>query len=347
MKVRRRRRRRAAEAHEAQIATLPATSPPQARERALPAPLGTLLRGRFELIEVVGRGGMSTVYRAVDHVRRRARALDPEVALKVTDIGDGYHDDAATLLHREGRRLLAMRHPNVVKVHDFDREGPLHFLVMELLRGKTLAQVMQEREGRALERRLALRIVTELGAGLAAVHAADMVHGDLKPGNVFITQDGHVKLIDFGTAQPLLPPDHRPSEDETGFFLKRLRAVTPAYASPAALAGQAPDPRDDIFSFAVLTYVMVAGKHPFDGRSAAAAMAEGLIPASPPGFRGGRWVALRRGFDWEAGARPGSALDFAGRILRPRLSDHRRALLGQAQSLLQRLNRRKPVNAPP
>lgn len=92
---------------------------------------------------------------------------------------------------------------------------------------------------------------------------------------------------------------------------------------------------------------MVAGKHPFDGRSAAAAMAEGLVPALPPSFRGGRWVALRRGFDWEAETRPGSALDFAGRILRPKLSDHRRALLGHAQSLLERLHRRKPVNAPP
>ena len=321
-----------------------AETAPRRDERPPPAPPGTVLRGRFELIEVIGRGGMSTVYRAVDHVRRQARAADPEVALKVTDIGEGYQEDAAILLHREGRRLLELRHPNVVQVHDFDRDGSLHFLVMELLRGKTLAQAMQERESQALERRVALRIVSELGAGLAAVHAADMIHGDLKPGNVFITREGRVKLIDFGTAQPVLPPDYVPAEDESAFFLRRMRAVTPAYASPGTLAGQAPTPQDDIFSFAVLTYVMLAGRHPFDGRSSAAAMAEGLFPAPPTGFPGGRWMALRTGLAWEAEERPDTALAFAGRILRPRLSDHRRAWLGEASKLMRSLHRRKPVN---
>lgn len=321
-----------------------------AAERPLPAPLGTLLRERFELAEVIGRGGMSTVYRAIDHRRRQARAAEPDVALKIIDIDEGYRDDAAILLHREGRRLMALRHPNIVHVHDFDRDGSLFFLVMELLRGKTLAKAMLERGGLALDRSLALRVVDAVGAGLAAVHDADLVHGDIKPGNVFITRDGGVRLIDFGTAHAALPPDHAPGEDETVFFVQRMRAVTLAYASPAVLAGQPAGPSDDIFSFAVMAYVVLAGRHPFDGQSAAAALAGGLTPERPAGLSGARWQALRAGLSMDPAVRPASAAACAGRIVRPGFADHRAAWTEAAITWFGRfrpwaLRRRKPVNA--
>lgn len=327
-------------------------APAKAVERALPAALGTVLRGRFELVEVIGRGGLSTVYRAIDLVRRRARSADAEVALKVTDIGDGHGDDAAVLLHREGRRLMELSHPNIVGVRDFDRDGPLHFLVMELLQGRTLAQVLRERDARPLERMHAFAIVRALGGALDAVHRAGMVHGDVKPGNVFITRGGGVKLIDFGTAQPILPPDHRPEDDETVVFVQRLRAVTPAYASPALLAGHPAEPRDDLFSLAVLVYVLLAGRHPFDGRSVAAAMADRLSPKRPAGLSDSTWSTLRDALAFEPDQRPDGVAEFVRRLTRPRLLDGVRTIADPLLAGLRRLrsrimSRRKPVKPGP
>lgn len=251
---------------------------PKPAERALPIPLGTKVRERFKIIDVVGRGGMSTVYRAIDLVRVRARAADTDVALKVIDVDEGYRQDAIALLHREGRRLLELQHPNIVRVYDSDEDGSLHFLVMELLRGKTLARALQERDGQPLEQAVALRIIGGIGAGLSAAHAANMIHGDIKPGNIFITREGGVKLIDFGTAQATARRDRPLDDDDTSFYIDRLRAVTPAYASLEMLGGETPDARDDVFSFAVIAYLILAGSHPFEGKTAAQAWQEGMVP---------------------------------------------------------------------
>src|SRR5271168_2714226 len=113
-----------------------------------PAPVGLVLRGRFELMEIIGRGGMSTVYRAVDRLKLRARFAEPEVAIKIVDAGDGMQSDAIELIHREARRVQEISHPNIVEVHDSDFDGHLHFIVMELMKGRTLAAALKERDGR-------------------------------------------------------------------------------------------------------------------------------------------------------------------------------------------------------
>ncbi|RDJ25086.1 serine/threonine protein kinase [Bosea caraganae] len=300
-------------------------------ERALPVPLGTKVRGRFKIIDVIGRGGMSTVYRAIDLVRVRARAADTDVALKVIDVDEGYRPDAIALLHREGRRLLELQHPNIVRVYDSDEDGSLHFLVMELLRGKTLAKVMEERDGRPLEPALAMRVIRGVGEGLAAAHAQGMIHGDVKPGNVFITREGMVKLIDFGTAQGMARRDHEldPDEDATSHYVDRMRAVTPAYASLEMLAGELPDARDDVFSFAIIAHLILSGAHPFGGRTAEQALKEGLSAARPHKLAAARWVVLREALALMRDDRIATIAAFSGRLARPALADYWQALRPQ------------------
>lgn len=301
--------------------------PPRSSERDLPVALGTKVRGRFKIIDVVGRGGMSTVYRAIDLVRVRARAADTDVALKVIDVDERYRSDAIALLHREGRRLLEMQHPNVVRVYDSDEDGSLHFLVMELLRGKTLARVIEERGGRPLETALAMRVIRGVGDGLAAAHAQGMIHGDMKPGNIFVTREGAVKIIDFGTAQGTARRDKDPDDDATSHYVDRMRAVTPAYASAQMLAGELPDERDDVYSFAIIAYLMLAGTHPFGGRTAEQALLDGLAPPRPQKLGAARWRVLRHGLALERAARIATVAEFTGRLERPSLADYWRALL--------------------
>lgn len=296
-------------------------------ERDLPVALGTKVRGRFKLIDVVGRGGMSTVYRAIDLVRVRARAADTDVAIKVIDVDERHRTDAIALLHREGRRLLEMQHPNVVRVYDSDEDGSLHFLVMELLRGKTLARVIEERDGRPLDTSLAMRVIRSVGDGLACAHAQGMIHGDMKPGNIFVTREGAVKIIDFGTAQGTARRHVDPDDDATSHYVDRMRAVTPAYASLQMLAGEVPDERDDVYSFAIIAYLMLAGTHPFGGRTAEQAAQDGLSPARPAKLGGARWQVLRQALALERAERIATVAEFAGRIERPGLLDHWRALV--------------------
>jgi serine/threonine protein kinase len=300
---------------------------PRPAERALPIPLGAKVRERFKIIDVIGRGGMSTVYRAIDLVRVRARAADTDVALKVIDVDEGYRQDAIALLHREGRRLLELQHPNIVRVYDSDEDGSLHFLVMELLRGKTLALALQERDGHPLDLAVALRIIGGIGAGLSAAHAANMIHGDVKPGNIFITRDGGVKLIDFGTAQATARRDRPLDDDDTSLYIERMRAVTPAYASLEMLGGDTPDARDDVFSFALIAYLILAGSHPFEGKTAAQAWADGMAPKRPMRLSAARWVVLREGLTLARAERTAQVSDFAGRLLAPGWTDHWRAWL--------------------
>lgn len=300
---------------------------PRPAERALPIPLGTKVRERFKIIDVIGRGGMSTVYRAIDLVRVRARAVESDVALKVIDVDEGYRQDAIALLHREGRRLLELQHPNIVRVYDSDEDGSLHFLVMELLHGKTLARALAERDGQPLEPAVALRIIAGVGAGLSAAHAAGMIHGDIKPGNIFITRDGGVKLIDFGTAQATARRDQPLDDDDTSLYIDRLRAVTPAYASLEMLGGDTPDARDDVFSFAVIAYLILAGSHPFEGKTAAQAWREGMEPPRPATLSSPRWVVLREALTLPRAERTAQVAAFAERLRSPGWRDYWRAWL--------------------
>lgn len=287
----------------------------EANQRVVPslAP-GSVLRGRFELLEVIGRGSISTVYRANDRIRVLARAREPEVAVKVMTAEGDLEAEIIELAHREARYLRDLSHPNIVRAFDSDHDGIHHFVVMELLRGRTLTKILRGSPDRRLAANLVARIVGEAAAALSHAHARGIVHGDLKPSNVFMTLDGDVKILDFGAARAMDQSASAASQLQGDFS-----ALTPIYASLEMIAGAAPSETDDVFSLAVLAYVMLTGNHPFKGKTAAEALAAGVRPERPPALSLSRWRALQRGLAIVQRNRTGTVAAFAEGFTRPPL----------------------------
>ncbi len=290
---------------------------PLAKTRLRPQPLpgGHVLRGRYEIMDVIGRGGMSTVYRAVDRLRLRARSPRPTVALKVVNTGTGIDADAVELMHREARRMQDLVHPNIVRIYDWDTDGEHDFIVMEHLEGRTLGAILKETPDQPLAMSQVATIVRAVGAGLAFAHANDVVHADLKPGNVFLTSDGRIKLLDFGNARRV-EASYADSDNPTVAYHGRIGALTPAYASPEMLGQLPPTPTDDVYSLAVLTYLVASGRHPFDRATAREAIEKGLRPERPKGIGTRRWKALRAGLALERAERTPTADQFVREFLR-------------------------------
>ncbi len=244
------------------------------RDDALPAPpQPRVIKNRFVLENRLGDGGMGVVYKAID--RNRQDADDPIVHVALKLIGESIqaHPQAALALQREGSRTLRLSHRNIVRMYDFDRDGDLAFLTMELLDGRSLDAILRDhRDGMPFE--AARTIVEQLCDGLIYAHREGIIHSDLKPSNVFLTTQGVVKILDFGIATPLrgLNAD-RP---ETSFNPRRLGALSPSHASVEMWSGMDADPRDDIYSLGCIVYQMLAGRHPFKGTDAPTAFSQGM-----------------------------------------------------------------------
>jgi serine/threonine protein kinase len=284
------------------------------------APLGYVLGGRFDLVEVIGEGGMSTVYRAVDRIGLWAREQSPDVAVKVIRPHATLRQELVELLHREARLLRGLVHRNLVRIYDSDYDGKYHYLVMELLEGRSLAAILAERQGKPLSPDVSFRVIRAVGNGLAHMHRLGMVHGDLKPGNIFMTLQGEVKILDFGTALML---DGAPQPDEktatTEALLDRVGLVTPAYASPEMLMGEPRAESDDVYSLAVVTYLALTGAHPFANRAADEALRDKLTPAPPVTISTAQWRVLAAGLALSRRERVQTVGEFVQGLGRPPL----------------------------
>jgi serine/threonine protein kinase len=267
---------------------------------------GSVLRERFELTEELGRGGMGVVFKAYD--RTRAELRDPFVAIKVLNEDFKRHPLAVRALQREARKAQKLAHPNIVTVYDFDRDRGNVYMVMEYLSGRSLDQVIngEARSGMSVKR--ALEIVRALAAALTYAHEQDIVHSDLKPSNTFITEDNRIKVLDFGIARAA--PSQVERGEKTIFDAGQLGAISPAYASLEMLQGGQPDPRDDIYALACVTYELLTGHHPFNRIDAAKAAAQRLQPAPVRGLSRTQWHGLRRGLAFERDARTPTVAEF-------------------------------------
>ncbi len=247
---------------------------------AAPVGVGTVLAGRFELVQLIGEGGMSHVFKAVDRRRVEAGARDPHLAVKVLTAKLPDQSRSLTIMHREASKLQALTHPNIVRVFDCDRDGQTVFMTMEHLEGTSLRRRMPKKPGdAAIPRDEALRVIAHVAEALDYAHHNRIVHGDLKPSNVYVTNADDVKVIDFGIARFL----RRPQEaDEPTFDWERdFGALTPPYASPEMHDGAEPDPRDDIYALASIAYELLVGDHPFARTAANKARESAMkVPAS-------------------------------------------------------------------
>lgn len=214
---------------------------------------GTVIEGRYEIRSRLARGGMSTVYLAVD------RRLDREVALKVLYPHLAESQSLVQRFEQEAKTAARLSHPHVVNVLDqgvdHSPEGDLAYLVMEYVPGYTLRTVLQRRQ--AMTPRVALAYLEAIVDGLAAAHRAGLVHRDMKPENVLVSRDGQIKVADFGLA--------RATTDFTGTGAALMGTV--AYVSPELVSGSPADERSDIYAVGIMAYEMLTGRQPFAGAS--------------------------------------------------------------------------------
>ena len=214
--------------------------------------------GGYEVVGVLGTGGMGEVYRAVD-VR-----LHREVAIKVLPAALTADPERLARFEREAQVLASLNHPHIAQVYGLDESGSAPALVMELVDGPTLAQLLGAEEHAPLTLTRALTIARQVADGLDAAHEKGIIHRDLKPGNVALTPDGDVKILDFGVAKSLA---ERPSVEGPAPMATGAGVVlgTPAYMSPEQARGLPVDKRADVWSFGCLLYELLTGRQPFAG----------------------------------------------------------------------------------
>jgi hypothetical protein len=280
---------------------------------------GYVLNGRFILEEVLGSGGMGVVFRAIDLRKKEAQDRDPNIAIKVLGEDFRKHPDALKALQREARKAQSLAHPNIITVYDFDRENNLIYLTMEYLSGSSLEKKMKAQRP-PFPMNQVISIVKSVGAALGYAHENGIVHSDLKPANIFITDSGRVKVIDFGIARALKRGDPSDRSEQTAFDVGQLHALTPAYASIEMIEGRDPDVRDDIFGLACITYELVAGRHPFGRVMATDARAEGLVPKKPRSLTSAQWRSLSAGLSLERDTRTASVNQFVDHFTSSRKS---------------------------
>lgn len=280
-------------------------------DRTLP-PSAVVINNRFELIELVGVGGMGAVYKAADRRKLEANDRDPYVAIKVLNDDFRHHPDAFISLQREARKSQTLAHPHIVNVYDFDRDGDTVFMTMEFLRGAPLDALLRERAGRGLPPAQALSVLRDIVGALIHAHAHNIVHSDLKPGNIYVTADKGAKVFDFGISRAVNPPGYRQAtaDSRTLFDAGTLGALTPAYASLEMLQGEEPAPGDDVYALACIAYEMYCGRHPFDKTPADQAMQQRRVPKRIPQLSRRQWRALKQALEFTRDKRTATVTDF-------------------------------------
>jgi tetratricopeptide (TPR) repeat protein len=251
---------------------------------------GGAVDGRYLVLDTAGAGAMSVVYAVYD------RELDRKVALKLLrPVGDspGGNRRAAVRVMREAQAMARLAHPNVLSVHDVGTLGDRVYFTAELVEGRTLAAWLAERRRPWRE---IVEVFVQAGRGLAAAHAAGVVHRDFKPANVLIGDDGRVRVADFGLARraaagpELAPTGGRPFDLAAGATGTAI-VGTPAYMAPEQHAGGAADERSDQFAFGVALWEAVHGVRPFPGPAVADLAAQAAAGAPRRGGRRRRWPA--------------------------------------------------------
>lgn len=236
------------------------------------AAAGTQL-GPYRIEAFLGKGGMGEVYQALD------TRLHREVAVKM--LPQIFATEAAReRFQREARAASALNHPNICAVYDVGESSGYPFLVMELLKGKTLREQLG---GKALSIPTVISLGVEVADALETAHGEGIVHRDIKPANIFVTERGHAKVLDFGLAKYIQPADTKAMTEE--MLTEPGSAVgTIAYMSPEQARGQSVDARSDLWSFGVVLYEMATGSRPFDGPTQPM-IVDALLNKAPPLIR--------------------------------------------------------------
>ncbi|MCV7126660.1 MULTISPECIES: protein kinase domain-containing protein [Mycolicibacterium] len=227
-------------------------NPMETYQRSSPL-TGAVLDGRYRVDSLIATGGMSAVYRGLD------QRLDRPVALKIMDSRYAGDQDFLTRFQREARAVARLKDPGLVAVYDQGIDGQHPFLVMELVEGGTLRELLRERG--PMPPHAVAAVLRPVLSGLAAAHSAGLVHRDIKPENVLISDDGEVKIADFGLVRAVA---------EAKITSTSVILGTAAYLSPEQVATGETDSRGDVYSVGILVYELLTGRTPFTGDTALA-----------------------------------------------------------------------------
>lgn len=223
--------------------------------------------GRYEIISEIGQGAMGVVYKATDPL------IDRIVAIKTINLGLAQEEkeEYEGRFYQEAKAAGRLSHPNIVTIYDVGKSGEVAYIAMEFLQGREIRDILNE--GQILPVREVLDIVSQVALGLAYAHEHGIVHRDVKPSNIMMIRDGHVKITDFGIARM----ESASVRTQTGMVLG-----SPKYMSPEQVMGKLIDQRSDIFSLGVMLYEMLTGKAPFAGENVNAIMYQTLNAIPPP-----------------------------------------------------------------
>lgn len=231
-----------------------------------------LLAGRYELIEKIGDGGMAIVYKA------RCRLLNRYVAIKI--LKPEYTKDVKVLdnFRRESQAAASLSHPNIVNIYDVGKEGNIHYIVMELVEGETLADMIDQEAPMPYKK--VINITRQIAAGLSFAHKNNIIHRDIKPHNILMTKDGVAKIADFGIAKAISESTIMKNTTSDDMVMGSVH-----YFSPEQARGGYVDAKSDIYSLGIVMYEMLTGRVPFDGDSPVAiALMHMNDPMTPPSY---------------------------------------------------------------
>lgn len=229
--------------------------------------IGKLLDNRYEILEVIGTGGMAVVYKA------RCHRLNRLVAVKVLKSELALDAEFRRRFHDESQAVAMLSHPNIVAVYDVSRSSELEYIVMELIDGITLKQYMQKK-GAPLNWRESLHFITQIMKALSHAHGRGIIHRDIKPQNIMVLRDGSVKVADFGIARLASAAQNTLTQEALGSV---------HYISPEQARGSRIDARADIYSAGVVLYEMLTGRLPYEGESPVSVAIQHInsIPLAP------------------------------------------------------------------
>ncbi|MFV1873559.1 MAG: serine/threonine protein kinase [Oleiphilus sp.] len=256
---------------------------------------GKVLNKRFVLESVLGFGGMGVVYLTKDLRRVEAEDPFPYIATKVLNDDFKDHPDAFVALQQEAVKSQLLSHPNIVTVHDFDRDGNTLYMTMELLRGNPLDKLIKRNYEHGMPNDEAIAIFDGLCDGLSCAHRNKLIHSDFKPMNVFLTFGQVAKILDFGIARVCSDNAVNLSKFDAG----NLGALTPEYASLEMIQKKAPHFSDDIYALACVFYLTLTGKHPYNKVPANKALRKKMKPERIKSLSPTQWQALEKGLALE------------------------------------------------
>ncbi|NOZ52045.1 MAG: serine/threonine protein kinase [Gammaproteobacteria bacterium] len=293
------------------------------RHQETPIAPGSIIKHRFHLVREIGSGGMGVVYAARDLRKEEVGDQDSIIAIKLLSDNLKAYPDALSMLQQECRKAQTLAHPNIVTVYDFDRDSDLVYMTMEYLTGQSLKEAIAKREIKRNSLSTVLPIITDIVRGLHYAHQQGIVHSDLKPANIHLTDKGVAKILDFGIARAVMESEAEKSHkrntalnnqhDNPNSTNTELFALTPTYASLEMFEGAPPDPRDDIYALACITYLLLTGQTPF--LSATDANEKHLAPKRVQGLTDREWQALQKGLALKRTDRTPSAALFLQSLL--------------------------------